>query len=66
MTVPHVYKEIYTDILELFPYPGTSAFHKVFADHFPFLIRLLVGFVVVIPPVISTTSSILSEAHYVS
>lgn len=38
MTVPHVCKEIYINILELFPYPGTSAFHEVFADHFPFLI----------------------------
>ena len=47
------------------PYPGTSAFHKVFADHFPFLIRLLVGFVVVVPLVVSATSSVLSEAQYV-
>ena len=36
------------------PYPGAPPLHKVFADDFAFLVGLLVGLVVVTPPVAST------------
>lgn len=39
---------------ELAPYPCAPPFHEVFADDFAFLIGLLVGLVMVTPPVAST------------
>lgn len=37
------------------PYPRAPPFHEVFADDFAFLVRLLVGLVVVTPPVAPAT-----------
>ena len=37
------------------PYPGAPPLHEVFADDFAFLVGLLVGLVVVTPPVAPTT-----------
>lgn len=44
-----------THVLCLAPYPCAPPLHEVFADDFAFLVRLLVGFVMVTPPVTPTT-----------
>lgn len=44
----------------LLPYPRAAPFHEVLADDFALLVRLLVGLIMVAPPVAATT--ILSES----